>query len=90
MNDLPSSLAIALRLTAAIWIFGLVALLMGADGRIVAAAFAVGTVTALIEWSIAGRQMARTDEDSAAPDDDDFTPDARASTPQVRRVRRSP
>ncbi|EKS37844.1 hypothetical protein [Afipia clevelandensis] len=90
MQDLPSSLAIALRLTAAIWIFGLVALLMGADGRIVAATFVVGAATALIEWSIAKNMTARPDDTSAAPDDDDFTPDARASTPQVRRVRRSP
>ena len=90
MHGLPSSLAIALRLTAAIWIFGIVALLMGGDGRIVAAAFVVGAATALIEWSIAGKETARLEDNSAAPEDDNLTPDARASTPQVRRVRRSP
>ncbi len=90
MQDLPSSLAIALRLTAAIWIFGLVAWLMGADRRIVAAAFVVGAATAIIEWIIAKNITARPDDTSAAPDDDDFTPDVRVSTPQVRRVRRSP
>jgi hypothetical protein len=63
---------------------------MGADRRIVAAAFVVGAATAIIEWSIAKNITARPDDTSAAPDDDDFTPDARASTPQVRRVRRSP
>lgn len=88
MRDLPSSLAIALRLTGAIWILGLVALLMGADGHITAATFVVGAVTALIEWSIARNETARADDESAAPEDDDARPDVRASTPQVRRVRR--
>ncbi len=90
MPGLPSSLAIALRLTAAIWIFGMIAWLMGADGRIVAAAFIIGAATALIEWSVAGKEAAQLEDGSAAPDGDDVTPDARASTPQVRRVRRSP
>ena len=89
MHGLPSSLAIALRLTVAIWISGFVAWLMGADGRIVAATFVVGAATALIEWSVAGKETARLEDGSAAPEDDNLTPDARASTQQVRRVRRS-
>lgn len=71
MSDLPPSFAIALRLTVAIWIFGLVALLMGADGRIVATTFIVGAATALIEWSIARNRAARAEDDSAAQDDRD-------------------
>jgi len=90
MRGLPSSLAIALRLTAAIWIFGIVAWLTGADGHIVATAFVVGAATALIEWSVAGKETARLKDESAAPENDEVTPDVRASTPQVRRVRRSP
>lgn len=87
MQDLPPTLAIALRLTGAIWIFGIVAMLMQADTRIVAAAFVVGLVTAIIEWIIA-RQIPPPAEEPE--DDSELTPDARASTPQVRRVRRSP
>ncbi len=86
MHNIPTSLAIALRLTGAIWIFGIVAMLMQADTRIVIAAFVVGLVTAVIEWIVAGKNPPPTDP----ADDDATTPDARASTPQVRRVRRSP
>ncbi|MBS4004146.1 MAG: hypothetical protein KGZ91_12300 [Afipia sp.] len=86
MQDLPPTLAIALRLTGAIWIFGIVAMLMQADTRIVVAAFVVGLVTAIIEWIIV-----RNIPPPAGPaEDEDTTPDVRASTPQVRRVRRSP
>ena len=86
MQDLPPTLAIALRLTGAIWIFGIVAMLMQADTRIVVAAFVVGLVTAIIEWIVA-RQIPPPAEPA---EDDETTPDVRASTPQVRRVRRSP
>lgn len=86
MHNLPSSLAIALRLTGAIWIFGIVAMLMQADTRIVIAAFVIGLVTAVAEWIVV-----RKIPPPAEPEDDsELTPDARASTPQVRRVRRSP
>ncbi len=53
--NVTPSLAIALRLTGAIWIFGIIAMLMPeADTRIVVAAFVVGLVTAIIEWIVAG------------------------------------
>ncbi len=86
MHNMPPSLAIALRLTGAIWIFGIVAMLMQADTRIVIAAFTVGLVTAVVEWAVAGKNPPPADP----ADDDAATPDARASTQQVRRVRRSP
>ena len=86
MHNMPPSLAIALRLTGAIWIFGIVAMLMQADTRIVIATFVVGLVTAIIEWIVAGKIPPPGDPE----DDDETTPDARVSTPQVRRVRRSP
>lgn len=86
MHNIPTSLAIALRLTGTIWIFGIIAMLMQADKRIVIAAFTVGLVTAIIEWIVV-----RKIPPPAEPGDDDATtPDAPASTQQVRRVRRSP
>lgn len=86
MHNMPTSLAIALRLTGTIWIFGIVAMLMQADKRIVIAAFTVGLVTAIIEWIVVRKIPPPADP----ADDDAATPDARASTQQVRRVRRSP
>lgn len=86
MHNIPPSLAIALRLTGAIWVFGIVALLMQADTRIVIAAFTVGLVTAVIEWIVAGK----IPPPAEPADDDAATPDVPASTQQVRRVRRSP
>ncbi|MGL4261477.1 MAG: hypothetical protein ACRCV5_02745 [Afipia sp.] len=86
MHHPPPSLGIALRLTGAIWIFGIVAMLMKADTRIVVTAFVVGLVTAIIEWIIA-RQIPPPADPA---EEDETTPDVRASTPQVRRVRRSP
>lgn len=86
MRNVTPSLAIALRLTGAIWIFGIIAMLMQADTRIVVAAFVVGLVTAIIEWIVAGK----IPPPAEPADDSELTPDARASTPQVRRVRRSP
>ena len=85
MRNVTPSLAIALRLTGAIWIFGIIAMLMQADTRIVVAAFVVGLVTAIIEWIVAG-----IPPPAEPADDSELTPDARALTPQVRRVRRSP
>lgn len=82
----PTSLAIALRLTGTIWIFGIVAMLMQADTRIVIAAFVVGLLIAVAEWI-----AARKDPPPANPADDDATtPDVPVSTQQVRQVRRSP
>lgn len=56
MSNIPTSLAIALRLTGAIWIFGIVAMLMQADTRLVIAAFVVGLVTAIAEWVAARKE----------------------------------
>ncbi|WP_210168593.1 hypothetical protein [Bradyrhizobium viridifuturi] len=54
MTGLPGSLSIALSLVGAIWLVGVVALLVGAPGGLVAATFAVGLVTGIVEWR-AGR-----------------------------------
>jgi hypothetical protein len=83
MRDLPPSLAIALRLTGAIWIFGIIAMLMQVDMRLVIATFIVGLVTAVAEW-VAARKNLPPDP----ADNDAATPDVPASTQQVRRVRR--
>ncbi|MBR0797834.1 hypothetical protein JQ615_20825 [Bradyrhizobium jicamae] len=50
MADLPQSISIALPLVAAIWLVGVVALLAGAPGGLVAATFIIGTVTGIVEW----------------------------------------
>jgi hypothetical protein len=83
MHNIPPSLAIALRLTGAIWIFGIVAMLMQADTRLVIATFIVGLVTAVAEWV-----GARKDLPADPADDDAATPDAPVSTPRGLRVRR--
>jgi hypothetical protein len=54
MADLPGSLSIAISLVGSIWLVGVVALLAGAPGELVVAAFVVGLVTAVVEWR-AGR-----------------------------------
>lgn len=64
MHNLPSSLAIALRLTAVLWIFGILALLMQADGRLVIATFIVGLVTAVAEWVAARKDVPPADSSS--------------------------
>ncbi len=64
MRDFPPSLAIALRLTGAIWIFGIVAMLMQADTRVVIAIFIVGLVTAVTEWIVAGKTPPPADDDA--------------------------
>ncbi|MBB5054268.1 hypothetical protein HNQ36_004270 [Afipia massiliensis] len=69
MHNMPPSLAIALRLTGAIWIFGVVAMLMQADTRVVIAVFIVGLVTAVAEWIAAGKNPPPAD---AADDDANY------------------
>ncbi|PDT75291.1 hypothetical protein CO675_21040 [Bradyrhizobium sp. C9] len=50
MTGLPGSLSIALSLVGSIWLVGVVALLVGAPGELVAATFVVGLVTGIAEW----------------------------------------
>lgn len=52
MADLPQSLSIAVSLVGAIWLVGVVALLAGAPGELVVAAFVVGLVTGIVEWRV--------------------------------------
>lgn len=51
MTSIPTSLRIAIGFIIALWIVGLIALVVGAPGEIVVAAAAIGTVGALVEWS---------------------------------------
>ncbi|MGY4316236.1 hypothetical protein [Bradyrhizobium sp. JR3.5] len=50
MTGLPGSLSIALSLVGSIWLVGVVALLAGALGELIAATFVVGLVTGVAEW----------------------------------------
>ncbi|MBR1203612.1 MULTISPECIES: hypothetical protein [unclassified Bradyrhizobium] len=50
MTGLTGSLSIALSLVGSIWLVGVVALLVGAPGELVAATFVVGLVTGVAEW----------------------------------------
>lgn len=54
MAGLPGSLSIALSLVGSIWLVGVVALLVGAPGELVAATFVVGVLAGIAEWR-AGR-----------------------------------
>jgi len=50
MTGLPGSLSIALSLVGSIWLVGVVALLVGAPGELVAATFVLGLVAGFVEW----------------------------------------
>ncbi|WP_166293485.1 hypothetical protein [Bradyrhizobium sp. 2S1] len=50
MTGLPGSLSIALSLVGSIWLVGVVALWVGAPGKLVAATFVVGLVAGIVEW----------------------------------------
>ncbi|WP_210183443.1 hypothetical protein, partial [Bradyrhizobium pachyrhizi] len=50
MAGLPGSLSIALSLVGSIWLVGVVALLVGAPGELVAATFVLGLVAGFVEW----------------------------------------
>lgn len=50
MMGLPGSLSIALSLVGSIWLVGVVAMLVGAPGELVAATFVIGLVTGVAEW----------------------------------------
>ncbi|MCC8956618.1 hypothetical protein H8B02_25270 [Bradyrhizobium sp. Pear77] len=50
MTGLPGSLSIALSLVGSIWLVGVVALLVGASGELIAATFVVGLMTGVAEW----------------------------------------
>ena len=50
MTGLTGSLSIALSLVGSIWLVGVVALLAGAPGELIAATFVVGLVTGVAEW----------------------------------------
>lgn len=50
MSALPTALRIALWFVAAIWLVGLIALLVGAPGKIVLATAGFGAVSGVVEW----------------------------------------
>ena len=50
MNNLPTSLSIALWLTCSLWIVGAIAYATGAPEELVWATFIVGVVAGVLEW----------------------------------------
>ena len=51
MNNIPTSLRIAIGFIVALWIVALTALAFDAPGEIVVATAAIGTIGAFVEWS---------------------------------------